>query len=102
MDDLNFSSFGDIQNESSESFYLLSVTEIIVTNMNYMFGGCSSLISLPDLSKWNTQNVKSIESMFNGCSSLISLPDLSKWNTNNVERKDKIFNECLNTIIIPF
>ena len=50
--------------------------------MNSMFNGCSSLISLPDLSKWDTKNTK-MYSMFNGYSSLISLPDLSKWNTNN-------------------
>ena len=25
-----------------------------ITNMSYMFDECSSLISLPDISKWNT------------------------------------------------
>ena len=29
-------------------------------------------------------NVTDISSMFSGCSSLSSLPDISKWNTNNV------------------
>ena len=28
-----------------------------VTNMSGMFGGCSSLISLPDISKWDTKKV---------------------------------------------
>ena len=28
-----------------------------ITNMNDMFDSCSSLISLPDISKWNTINV---------------------------------------------
>ena len=28
-----------------------------VTNMSWMFSDCSSLISLPDISKWNTNNV---------------------------------------------
>ena len=55
-----------------------------VTNMNNMFYGCSSLSSLPDISKWNTNNVTNMSFMFYRCSSLLSLPDISKWNTNNV------------------
>ena len=49
-----------------------------ITNMNSMFYGCSSLISLPDISKLDIKNVTNISSMFQGCSSLISLPDISK------------------------
>ena len=33
--------------------------------------------------------------MLRGCSSLLSLPDISKWNTNNVSLMSKIFNGCL-------
>ena len=29
-----------------------------ITNMSYMFYWCSSLNSLPDISKWDTKNVK--------------------------------------------
>ena len=35
-----------------------------VTDMHSMFKGCSSLISLPDISKWNTKNVTDMHSMF--------------------------------------
>ena len=28
-----------------------------ITNMSYMFSKCSSLLSLPDISKWNTNKV---------------------------------------------
>ena len=49
-----------------------------VTNMSDMFSGCSSLSSLPDISKWNTSNVTDMSCMFFGCSSLSSLPDISK------------------------
>ena len=45
--------------------------------MNYMFSGCSSLNSLPDISKWDTKNVTAIEYMFCFCDSLNSLPDIS-------------------------
>ena len=72
-----------------------------------MFEGCSSLSSLPDISKWNTNNVTNIIGMFNRCSSLSSLDDISKWNTNNVMRlpnsfefnKIKNFYECPNMIL---
>ena len=50
-----------------------------------MFYGCKSLISLPDISKWNTYNFTDMSYMFYGCKSLISLPDISKWNTDNVD-----------------
>ena len=47
--------------------------------MNCLFSGCSSLIKLPDISKWNTNNVNNIIVLFFGCSYLIELPDISKW-----------------------
>ena len=49
-----------------------------------IFGECSSLLSLPDISKWNTINVTDMSYIFYNCSSLSSLPDISKWNTNNI------------------
>ena len=45
--------------------------------MSGLFFNCSSLISVPDISKWNTNNVNDMNSMFYECSSLISLPDMS-------------------------
>ena len=48
-----------------------------------MFFQCESLISLPDISKWNISNVKTMGSMFVKCKSLKSLPDISKWDTSN-------------------
>ena len=55
-----------------------------ITNMMGMFYKCNSLISLPDISKWNTSNVNYMSWMFYECNSLISLPDISKWNTSKV------------------
>ena len=51
-----------------------------------------SLLSLPDISKWNTSNVNEMNSMFSKCNSLISLPDISKWNTSNVTDMSDMFN----------
>ena len=75
----------------------ISKWTINVTNMRSMFDRCSSLISLPDISKWNTNNVTNMHYMFSGCSSLSSLPDISKWNTNNSMLF--MFSECHNLII---
>ena len=64
-----------------------------------MLSGCSSLLSLPDISKWNTINIKYMSFMFRECSSLSSSPDISKWNINNVKDMKDMFDGCLNIII---
>ena len=63
-----------------------------------MFCECSSLSSLPDISKWNTNNVKYMRDIFGGCKSLSSLPDISKWNTNKIINMYYMFNGCSNAI----
>ena len=52
--------------------------------MELMFSGSESLLSLPDISKWNTNRVTIMYEMYSWCSSLSSLLDISRWNTNNV------------------
>ena len=52
---------------------------------------CFSLSSLPDLSKWNTNNISDMSFLFEGCSSLTYLPEISKWKTNNVTNMSGIF-----------
>ena len=53
--------------------------------MNAVFYNCSSLSSLPDISKWNTSNVTNLGYIFSECSQLSSLPDISQWITSKVE-----------------
>ena len=65
-----------------------------VNNMSNMFYSCSSLKSLPDISLWDTSNVNDMKYMFGKCSSLLSLPDLSKWNTSNVNNMEHMFANC--------
>ena len=72
-----------------------------VTNMEDMFNECSSLLSLPDISKWNTINVTNMKSIFNECSSLVSLPDISKWNTTNVTNMGNMFSLCSSLSYLP-
>ena len=69
-----------------------------INNMNSLFDGCSSLKSLPDISKWNMKNMKNISEMFKGCSSLISLPDISKWNLKNINDLSSLFEGCSSLI----
>ena len=63
-----------------------------VTNMSHMFGGCHSLTNL-NLSNFNTNNVINMGGMFSGCSSLTNL-NLSNFNTNNVTNMCFIFEGC--------
>ena len=62
-----------------------------ITDMSYMFHGCSSLKTVPDFSKWNLKNVKNVTGMFEGCTSLKSKPNISKWNISKKIKKDSIF-----------
>ena len=63
-----------------------------VTDMRYMFSGCSGLTSL-DVSNFNTANVTWMNSMFDSCKSLTSL-DVSSFNTVNVTSMSAMFQGC--------
>ena len=71
-----------------------------VTDMRYMFYECSSLSSLPDISRWNTNNVTNMSAMFYECSSLSFLPDISKWNIHNVTDMSYMLGGMLIIIIL--
>ena len=43
-----------------------------------MFCNCNSLISLPDLSKWNTNNLKEKTDMFKGSEQIKNIPEKFK------------------------
>ena len=66
-----------------------------MTDMRYMFNGCSSLQSIPLL---NTSNVKNMTQMFANCSSLQSIPLL---NTSDVTTMESIFYICNSLTAIP-
>ena len=42
--------------------------------MTGMFRDCYLLKNIPDISKWDTQNVESMSYMFAGCNSLNNIP----------------------------
>ena len=66
-----------------------------------MFYNCSSLISLPDISKWNTRNTINMDYLFYYCSSLVKFPDISNWKTHNLKYMENIFEKCESLIILP-
>ena len=49
---------------------------------------------LPNISKWNTSNVKIMLGMFADCYSLVSLPDISKWDISKVSDIRQLFYDC--------
>jgi len=69
--------------------------------MSCLFGKCSSLKKIPDISLWNTSNVLDIGGLFYNCLSLEELPYLSKWNTNKVIIMNSIFYGCKKIEFIP-
>ena len=83
-------------------FYYLTKLETItgleylntanVTDMSYMFSGCSKLTSL-DVTKFNTAKVTKMNEMFYNCSKLTSL-DVTKFNTANVTDMSYMFSDC--------
>ena len=63
-----------------------------VTDMSFMFCGCSALTTL-DVSKFDTKNVTSMIFMFEDCSALTTL-DLSNFKTQNVTDMYRMFYGC--------
>ena len=63
-----------------------------VTNMFEMFSYCYDLTTL-NLPRFNTQNVESMVGMFKSCVSLTTL-DLSSFNTQNVTKMENMLKNC--------
>ena len=87
----------DISFEPSPS----SLINSNVNNMNHLFYNCKSLITLPDITNFDTSNVINISFIFYGCNSLTSIPDISKWNTSNFNDMSNIFGECSSLKLLP-
>ena len=79
-----------------EGLQYLNTSE--VTNMSFMFAGCSSLTSL-DLSSFNTEKVTDMRGMFSDCSALTTL-DLKNFNTSNVTDMGWMFSDCYGLTVL--
>ena len=69
-----------------------------ITNMSYMFYGCSNLTKI-DLSSFNTESVINMSNIFYDCSNLIKI-DLSSLKIDNVNNMSFMFYNCSNLIKI--
>ena len=66
-----------------------------------MFFSCSKLKSIPDISIWNTENVKNMTGMFGNCFCLTSLPDINKWTISKKTKIANMFRGCKDELNIP-
>ena len=64
-----------------------------VTDMGYMFYGCSCLTSL-NLSSFKTDNVTFMPYMFENCENLTTIYVREGWNTSNVGMSVNMFSNC--------
>ena len=88
--------YDDIEtNKKEEKLEIKLIGINKITDMSYMFNQCKSLVSLPDISKWNTSKITNMKKVFSGCESLELLDDISKWDTSNVTDISEIFWNCL-------
>ena len=58
------------------SLKLEGITKII--NMSFIFCECNSLLSVPEISKWDTSIVKDMSALFDTCTLIKSVPDISE------------------------
>lgn len=89
----NQSLYGAFYNwPSLETVDLTGLDVSNVTNMGFMFSGCSKLTSL-NAGNWDTSNVTYMAAMFQGCENLTNI-DTSKWNTSKVIDMRGMFSLC--------
>ena len=65
-----------------------------VTNLSYIFFGCTNLRTITGLETWNTSHVTTMKGMFGYCASLTRLDGIKNWNTSNVTDISVMFNGC--------
>ena len=96
--DLSCMFCGCLSLDSIKGFSNINTSKI--TRLSYLFS-CCKITSIPDISKWDTSNVESIDNMFLHCFNLKSLPDISKWNTSNIKYITNLFSDCQKLEYIP-
>ena len=99
--DVNLNTYFSGSFSLNDNNYQSSLNSNYITSINKIFYNCKSLITLPDISKWNISQVRDLSMIFYNCSSLKSLPDISKWNTNNVINMEGLFYNCSSLISLP-
>ena len=71
----------------------------MVETINCLFCECKSLSCLPDLSKWNLDNIYELSDIFSGCKSQCSFPDISKIYSKSLPILNYFYDKnCINCI----
>ena len=91
----------NIENINKEILEIKLIGILQITNMEGIFSHCESLISLPDISRWDTSSITNMSDIFLHCESLISLPDISKWDTSSVTNISNMFACCKSLKTLP-
>lgn len=90
-----------LKDKNKGSLEVLLVTEKIITNMENMFYGCETLISVLDGTNWNTSKVTNMSGVFYGCKNLSYLEDIAEWDISNVTNLGGMFIDCCSLISLP-
>ena len=94
--------FQDANNKIKEDVFQIKLKGISkIADASFLFYGCISLISLPDISKWDTSNVSFMSNLFSKCCSLANLDDISGWDTSNVIVMNAMFFNCRSLTSLP-
>ena len=88
-------------NEEENELNITLVKTGNINNLNSMFAHCSSLTSLPDISRLDTSNVEDMSSMFLNCKKLIEIDDISKWEVSKVRSMKCMFFNCQSLSSLP-
>ena len=88
-------------NEEENELNITLVKTGNINNLNSMFAHCSSLTSLPDISRLDTSNVEDMSSMFLNCKKLVEIDDISKWEVSKVRSMKCMFFNCQSLSILP-
>ena len=88
---INIFGYDFVKNNKNKCKMIIDNMEYEITNKynikNYKYNRLN--IKLKGINK-----ISDMSCMFYGCSSLSSLPDISKWNINNVTYMNDMFYEC--------
>ena len=87
---------------SLEKICELKWNTIRVQSMKGIFSGCKKLKAVPNsMAKWSTYTVKEMDGMFKECLVLERIPDLGKWDVNNVIDAAEMFYKCEKLKTLP-
>ena len=93
--DMSYMFYGCTSLSNANDIYMFNTTN--VTNMSHMFEECTTMTGYNiNLSTWNTHNLKDtgMVAMFKGCSALATL-NLSSFTTKRITDMTDLFNGCV-------